>query len=239
MKKNPHFTLIELLVVIAIIAILAAMLLPALNQAREKARAITCVGQFKTVGTMLISYADSCDGRLPACQYTSSEGIVSVIYSLTMFHTGWTFTTVERNAYDMTGTTPVKVSRKMAIWQCPAESKFWRQFTTGLYCYIGNYAFNTRLLGFNATWPGLKISDPKEPSRVGVMFDGLVKVNSSQPQLDNYNFFMTYPLSNYSSIDYRHSKKTSILYLDGHVSQSEADGKYPPVVRTDGDRWWK
>ncbi len=79
--KRTDFTLIELLVVVAIIAILAGMLLPSLNMARETARRGKCIGQVREISNACIMYADDFKGYFPLSTKLASSGIYKPTYA--------------------------------------------------------------------------------------------------------------------------------------------------------------
>lgn len=77
MKKNKGFTLVELLVVISIIAMLLAIMLPALNKAKRKAQRILCLNNVKSQYTIQLTYSSACNGKFPPHSDFSPEYVQS------------------------------------------------------------------------------------------------------------------------------------------------------------------
>ena len=191
-RQSIPFTLIELLVVIAIIAILAAMLLPALNRARETARKITCLSQLKTMASATLMYADNNAERIPpGHRYNSWKGADFWWSILIMTVNPKAPARGYNNA--MTG--------YYKIFSCPTE-----KIPTGAnpnFRYT-HYSVNKYFVHCNA--PVRKLSAAKKPSVVVLHMDSNI-ISSYITGSDALNY-----------VSQRHGRgRTNSSFMDGHA----------------------
>ncbi len=211
------FTLIELLVVIAIIATLAAMLMPALQQARERGRAISCTNNLKNMGTLVAQYIDDNDSYFlpPRVPHDNTE----------KGYLAWLDYISHYKIWGAPAKGPETKSTYYSFNICPSAPVWGRRIIytsakiaeSGLrYC---DYGVNFNISDSTTSDKYLKISQ-KNPFLSKTMY-----FMDSWKHRDALNTRYEHEIKRYKHTDYRidtavyaaHGKTSNVLFLDGHV----------------------
>ncbi len=213
MKKS--FTLIELLVVIAIIAILAAILLPALNSARERGRSASCISNLKQIGNAAQMYAGDFDGYFTHRQGTIKEYTYSAIALLSPYVGGPSIDAIKA-ADDQESLTP-------EVFHCGLENDGKRAY----------YAYSYKVAE-NGVMPLFKLQDygTLYTKTHGTPQTTVLAADSYNGGVEHANRTCLYGATsgNFASAFFKHSGKGNFLFVAGHVQTFSPDEILAPVA---------